>query len=486
MGVNNSLLKSIQTIVDKEVESASFDKTRQAQVIGNNADGTYTVRLDGVLYNNVSSYPKSVSITEGSVVKIVMPSNQPSQMYIITPKGGGGGGDHLEITQEDYDDLPTDKKQGDTVFFVTESEPEYLIMSDSVPIGAIQSYGGNVAPSGWLICDGRAISRTEYSELFYAIGTTYGSGDGSTTFNIPDLRGRVSIGVGTTQANNENYWGSDITNLTGATTNFTLGESGGETKHTLNTNQMPNHRHSIREEYGNAASSSYPPNGTYNMIAGDNAGTKSWQGAPISYEGGGGAHNNMQPYLVVNYIIKAKQPPTENVIKGLDPQGILIDAFYPVGTEYATTNSIFDPNVTWGGTWTKTTVSDDEIIEQGINGLWTYRKWKSGFAEIFGRFEDASITTGYTTVNHPFTFLVGVFNGVQITPWYGTSSNRNPVTQYYTYGGVDSNYQRIIVYIRNSDGSVPNSGYARAQVYIPCIWKTYTAPSLKYVWYRTA
>lgn len=470
MGVNNSLLKSIQTIVDKEVESASFDKTRQAQVISNNADGTYTVRLDGVLYNNVSSYPKSVSITEGSVVKIVTPSNQPSQMYIITPKGGGGG-DHLEITQEDYDNLPTDKKQGDTVFFVTESEPEYLIMSDSVPIGAIQSYGGNVAPSGWLICDGRAISRTEYSELFYVIGTTYGSGDGSATFNIPDLKGRTLVGVGNSGA-------------TGAT-NHTLGQKSGEETHKLEISEMPQHNHSQYANVGNAAT------GQTNLddIAGcANINTQNvLVGARTTSDtGGNGYHNNMQPYLVTNYIIKAKQPPTENVIKGLDPQGVLIDAFYPVGTEYSTTNSVFDPNVTWGGTWTKTTVSDDEIVEQGTSGTWTYRKWKSGFAEIFGCFEDASITTGYTTVNHPFTFLVGVFNGVQITPWYGASSNRDPVTQYYTYGGIDSNYQRIIVYIRNSDGSVPNSGYARAQVYIPCIWKTYTAPSLKYVWHRTA
>jgi microcystin-dependent protein len=64
----------------------------------------------------------------------------------------------------------------------------------AVPTGTIQSYGGTAAPSGWLICDGSAIARTTYSVLFAVIGTTYGAGDGSTTFNLPDLRGRVVVG----------------------------------------------------------------------------------------------------------------------------------------------------------------------------------------------------------------------------------------------------------------------------------------------------
>lgn len=87
MGVNNSLLKSIQTIVDKEVESASFDKTRQAQVITNNNDGTYTIRLDGVLYNNVMTYPYTDVLNVGDVVKVCIPSNQTNHMYIKSSQG---------------------------------------------------------------------------------------------------------------------------------------------------------------------------------------------------------------------------------------------------------------------------------------------------------------------------------------------------------------------------------------------------------------
>ena len=63
-----------------------------------------------------------------------------------------------------------------------------------VPIGAILAYSGASAPSGWVLCDGAAISRTTYATLFANIGTNFGAGDGSTTFNVPDLRGRVIVG----------------------------------------------------------------------------------------------------------------------------------------------------------------------------------------------------------------------------------------------------------------------------------------------------
>jgi microcystin-dependent protein len=63
-----------------------------------------------------------------------------------------------------------------------------------MPPGAILAYGGASAPSGWLLCDGSAVSRTTYADLFAAIGTAYGTGDGSTTFNLPDLRQRFPLG----------------------------------------------------------------------------------------------------------------------------------------------------------------------------------------------------------------------------------------------------------------------------------------------------
>ena len=86
MGINNSLLKSIQTLVDKAINIAPFDKTRQAQIITNNGDGTYTIRLDGILYNNIPSYPNYNKLKAGIIVKTIIPSNQTSQMYIVAPE----------------------------------------------------------------------------------------------------------------------------------------------------------------------------------------------------------------------------------------------------------------------------------------------------------------------------------------------------------------------------------------------------------------
>ena len=69
------------------------------------------------------------------------------------------------------------------------------LSNQTVPVGTIQSHSANTAPSGWLICDGSPISRTTYSDLYSIVGTTWGSGDGSTTFAIPDLRGWFMRGL---------------------------------------------------------------------------------------------------------------------------------------------------------------------------------------------------------------------------------------------------------------------------------------------------
>lgn len=162
---------------------------------------------------------------------------------------------------------------------------------DTFPIGAITSYAGDTAPVNWLICDGSAISRTTYADLFNAIGTTYGAGDGSTTFNLPNLKGRV------------------ITGLDSSQTEFdALGETGGEKTHTLTINEMPSHNHSDFYQVKDGLSS---PNagGTYAnrpMIKGNDASSNTtfWNTADA---GENQPHNNLQPYVVLNYIIKAFQ-----------------------------------------------------------------------------------------------------------------------------------------------------------------------------------
>lgn len=111
----------------------------------------------------------------------------------------------------------------------------------TLPAGVINPYAGATAPTGWLLCFGQAVSRSTYAELFSAIGTTYGSGDGSTTFNLPDMRGRIAAGkddMGGVAA-------SRLTNATITSGAATLGNSGGAQTHSLTSGEsgVPAHSH---------------------------------------------------------------------------------------------------------------------------------------------------------------------------------------------------------------------------------------------------
>ena len=162
--------------------------------------------------------------------------------------------------------------------------------------GMVMPYAGSSAPSGWLLAYGQDVSRTTYSALFSAIGTTYGSGDGSTTFTLPDLRGRVVAGqddMGSTSANR-------LTNQTGGLDGDTLGATGGSETHTLTEAQLPAHSHSLgensRAQLGNDNGVGYT--GKWSSGAHSNI-TYSTQDT-----GSDAAHNNVQPTIILNYIIK--------------------------------------------------------------------------------------------------------------------------------------------------------------------------------------
>ena len=182
------------------------------------------------------------------------------------------------------------------------------------PIGSVKMYAGSSAPNKWLICDGSAVSRDTYAKLYAVIGTTYGAGNGSTTFNLPDFRGRTAIGVGTGTAS-------------GATAHALAQKEGAETV-TLTVNQMPKHTHvqnphnHTQNPHGHSIElnqSFHPaPGGSINTSwAADQNGTAfggvvvqstatNIQATATNQEtGGNGAHSNMQPYLAVNYIIFA-------------------------------------------------------------------------------------------------------------------------------------------------------------------------------------
>ena len=84
MNINDALLQTIKTLIKQEIDNAPFEKTRQSIILDNNNDGTYKIRLDGHEYDNISSYPSSTSMTVGSVVKVIIPNNQHSQMFLLT------------------------------------------------------------------------------------------------------------------------------------------------------------------------------------------------------------------------------------------------------------------------------------------------------------------------------------------------------------------------------------------------------------------
>lgn len=164
------------------------------------------------------------------------------------------------------------------------------------PTGVVLPFAGSTAPSGWLLCFGQAVSRATYSALFAAIGTTYGAGDGSTTFNLPDARGRVLAGkddMGGSAANRLTSGGSGINGAT-------LGAAGGAETHTLTTGQIPAHNHPLNN--GNNYYLMRTSGGAVGLTSGTGlADTVQNTG---SNSGGGGAHNNTQPTLVLNHIIK--------------------------------------------------------------------------------------------------------------------------------------------------------------------------------------
>lgn len=177
-----------------------------------------------------------------------------------------------------------------------------------VPTGTVLPFAGTTAPAGFLLCFGQAVSRTDYADLFAAIGTTYGAGNGATTFNLPDLRGRVVAGkdnMGGTAASRITAGGSGINGTT-------LGAAGGAETHTLTAAQMPSHSHGVSDPghahtYGaGQIPSPLTPRGTNgdgtnfnNNPATNNAVT----GISIQNAGGGGAHNNAQPTVILNHII---------------------------------------------------------------------------------------------------------------------------------------------------------------------------------------
>lgn len=195
----------------------------------------------------------------------------------------------------------------------------------TVPVGVVNPFAGSVAPAGWLLCAGQAVSRTEYSGLFLTIGTTYGVGNGSTTFNLPDMRGRVVAGV-------DNMGGTAASRLTSTvlSASNTIGAVGGSETHTLTSAQsgIPAHGHSTtvgndspdHSHSGSMPATSYNAAGNltvfttpqgltwYHSFTTGGASARHSHSVTVNNNTAANAsqaHTNTQPTIVLNYIIKA-------------------------------------------------------------------------------------------------------------------------------------------------------------------------------------
>lgn len=168
-------------------------------------------------------------------------------------------------------------------------------MPDQPYIGELMLFAGNFAPKGWALCNGQTLSIASNTALFSILGTTYG-GNGTTTFNLPDLRGRAALHFGQ---------GPGLGN-------YDQGEVLGSENVTLTTTQMPRHLHPLM---GNAKPGSEKSpadaflaepttSGGEDVFAYSTGGTPTpLNFASIGFEGGSEPHNNIQPVLVMNYCI---------------------------------------------------------------------------------------------------------------------------------------------------------------------------------------
>ena len=190
-------------------------------------------------------------------------------------------------------------------------------------IGTIIQWPSNTLPDGTILfAHGQAVSRTTYADLFSVIGTTYGAGDGSTTFNVPDYKGRVGVGLDSNDIDFD-----------------TLGETLGEKTHTLTVNEMPSHTH---EQVLKVAGWSDPQEqwGVQTQVS-SNMGSGN-----VEYTGGGQAHNIIQPSIVTNYIIKALNPDSIKISELESASSVTSSDVLPIvqngETKKVTINTLFD------------------------------------------------------------------------------------------------------------------------------------------------
>ena len=302
---------------------ASVAKWRD-DVVGNIlASGTGTVYV--VATNQV--FPSLAAMT-GQSIRVRFNS---VNVFAAAINVDGLGAKTMYVANDPASGLPTPIPAGflqvNTIRLLTyyDSVPGWFINDANattiIPTGTVQAYASTSAPSGWLLCDGAAVSRTTYAGLFSVISTGYGSGNGSTTFNVPNLMGRVVAGKETTA--------TLLTAAVGGVDGATLGAVGGIQGITLTTAQLPSHTHtgttgteSATHTHTTTGSAAFGGSNTanFNLSGGGTSvptptvnlqslstGTESAAHVHTFTSDASGSdtsHGNVQPTIVLNYIIK--------------------------------------------------------------------------------------------------------------------------------------------------------------------------------------
>lgn len=295
---------------------------------------------------------------------------------------------------------------------ITHKSPKNEELSQDIPTGSIISFAGTKAPDGWLICDGQEIECTKYKKLFEVIGKTYTniavdiniinynskkvnenisliekfSKLHEGYFCLPDLRGRVIVGPD----NDSSVIVGPENDRKRVTSNNKLGESGGEEEHKLTENEMPSHTHGTE-----IPSSDREPR--YGSSGNGPIGLPQVYPANTQNTGGNQPHNNMQPYLVLNYIIKAEENnELDNLKKKIKDLEIQINTPTKLKARYRNSNSK-DPKSDWKpyttvSEWKPITFSDSEfngderlrgnlstieIPESGVYSLFASYYWRA-------------------------------------------------------------------------------------------------------------
>lgn len=201
--------------------------------------------------------------------------------------------------------------------------------------GLVLPYAGKSAPAGYLLCDGAAYAKADYPELFAAIGTTYGGTDAGTTFNVPNLAGRIPVGT---------------------SVDYALGSQGGEAKHTLTIDEAPSHFHETRKHDGSSVGfwpSDASAGSKWQVLSGGNTAEGAAYDLTTDAKGGGQPHNNMQPYVATNYIISTGKDPSAamasnaEVLARMDELGATLADFMTKKAGVATAGSGYTGTFTW-------------------------------------------------------------------------------------------------------------------------------------------